>query len=253
MVPDARMQLRKNLRRMLRSLGWDIVRYRPLWPTLLGVERLPIRTVLDIGAYDGDTARIFRRYFPEAHIYCVEPQPEPVQALERWAASQQGMVHVLPMALGNRSGMAEIHRNARFPRIASLARPAPGLQRQMQDAITIPTPIMRLDEAVSAQIPLQEGVLIKIDVEGGERDVLAGGGAALQRSVACILEFHADPFFIGDLTLSEAIPLLKGLGLEYGGVLQQQLKRNGRLNYFDALFVNWARGESVASGSAARS
>lgn len=242
------MQLRTRLHRMIRSSGWDIVPYRPLWPTLLGVERLPIRTVLDIGAYDGDTARIFRSFFPEARIYCVEPQLEPLQALEAWASSQRGMVHVLPMALGNRNGMAEILRNARFPRIASLIPRMPGFQNAMQDAIAAPTPIMPLDEAVSAHIPLQEGVLIKIDVEGGEREFLAGGDATLKRSVACILEFHADSIFIGQMTLQEAIALLHGYGLEYAGVLQQQLKRDGRLLYFDAIFVNWARGESVEPG-----
>jgi FkbM family methyltransferase len=252
-MPDIARQMRKHLRRAIRSLGWDIVRYRPLWPTLLGVERLPIRTVLDIGAYDGDTARLFRRFFPQAHIYCFEPQPEPVQTLNAWAVSQQGLVHILPVALGNRSGMAEIHCNARFPRIASLALPAPRFQPKMQDAIIIPTPIMRLDEAVSAEIPLQEGVLIKIDVEGGERDVLAGGAVTLQRCAACILEFHVDSYFIGQMALPETTAFLREYGLEFAGVLQQQLKRDGRLHYFDAIFVNWARGESATPGSAARS
>lgn len=110
---------RRHVCNFIRSLGWDIVRYRPLWPTLLGVEQLPIRTVLDIGAYDGDTARIFRRFFPQAHIYCVEPQPEAV-------ATQQGMIHILPFALDSTSGTADLYRSLRLPRMASLAAVRPG-------------------------------------------------------------------------------------------------------------------------------
>ncbi|MCX6017190.1 MAG: hypothetical protein NTZ50_01580 [Chloroflexi bacterium] len=47
--------LLKRARRLIRRFGWEIIPYHPMWRTLLGIERLPIRTVIDIGAYDGDT------------------------------------------------------------------------------------------------------------------------------------------------------------------------------------------------------
>ncbi|NCC31517.1 MAG: FkbM family methyltransferase [Chloroflexia bacterium] len=233
------MTWKKRLRRWIRSMGWDIVRYRPLWPSLLGVECLPIRTVLDIGAYDGDTARIFRRFFPDAHIYCFEPQPEPVQALTAWAATQQELVHVLPFALGSTNGTADLHRSPRSPRMASFASSRPGHPNRLPDAVMLPIPTMRLDEAVSAHIPLVDDLLIKIDVEGHERAILAGGPTTLQRCRACIMEFHTQHVFDGQMSLVEAIAALDGYGLEYGGVLQQ-VRKQGRLLYFDAIFVNWA-------------
>lgn len=97
---------------------------------------------------------------------------------------------------------------------------------------------MRLDEAVSAHCALVDNVLIKIDVEGHERAILAGGPATLQRCRACIIEFHTQPIFDEQLSLDEACVALRQFGLVYGGVLQQALRR-GRLNYFDAIFVNW--------------
>ncbi|WP_129677422.1 FkbM family methyltransferase [Candidatus Chloroploca sp. Khr17] len=238
------MAWKTHLRRWVRSLGWDIVRYRPLWPTLLGVERLPIRTVLDIGAYDGDTARVFRRFFPQAHIYCFEPQPEPVQALTAWAATQQDLVHVLPFALDSTSGTANLHRNPQLPRMASLAAARPGHPNRLPDAITLSIPIMRLDEAVSAHIPLVDDLLIKIDVEGHERAILAGGPITLQRCRACIMEFHTQHAFDGQMSLMEVIAALGDYGLEYGGVLQQTL-RQGRVQYFDTIFVNWTHGSAL--------
>jgi FkbM family methyltransferase len=252
MLPNIMSQIRKRLRRTIRSLGWDIVRYRPLWPTLLGVEQLPIRTVLDIGAYDGDTARIFRRFFPQAHIYCFEPQPEPVHLLTAWAATQQNLVHVLPFALDSASGTADLHRSPHSPRMASLAAAHPGHPNRLPDAVMLPTPTMRLDEAVSAHIPLVDDLLIKIDVEGYERAILEGGPVTLQRCRACIMEFHAHLSFSGQMTLPEAMTFLKGYDLEYAGNLHQEMRRDGRLVHYDAIFVNWTRGEFAAPEGEAR-
>lgn len=234
----------RRVRRLVRQLGWDIVRYRPLWPALGGVELLPIRTILDIGAYDGDTARIFGRFFPNAHIYCFEPQPEPVARLAAWAATQQGRVHVLPFAVGNHDGMAELHRNPNAPRVASLTQPLPHQPNSQPDAHTLSTPIIRLDAAVSAHVPLVDGVLVKIDVEGSERSVLEGGAETLQRCVACIVEFHAAPRFAGQMYLTEGLPALERFGLSYGGILQQQF-HHGRLLYFDAIFINRERADAI--------
>ena len=238
-------RLLKRVRSIVRRLGWDVIRYHPIWPTLAGMERLPVRTVLDIGAYDGDTARIFRRLFPAAHLYCFEPQPEPFKALEAWAATQKGMVHALPFALGNHNGTAELHWDPNAPRMASLTSPWPNRPNGRPDAITRLTPIMRLDDAVNAHVHLTDGLLVKIDVEGSERAAVEGGPETLRRCVACIMEFHAVSRFAGQMNLREGLEVLAELGLEYGGVLQQHFK-GGRLMYFDVIFVNRTRTNAPA-------
>lgn len=235
---------RQRVRHIIRSLGWDVVRYQPMWPTLLGVEQLPIRTVLDIGAYDGDTARIFRRIFPDAHIYCFEPQLAPLQTLNAWAATQQGMVHVLPVALGDFDGVAEMYCNPNVPTVASLTRPGPGDPNGKPNALVQSIPIAQLDRAVSALDHVADGLLVKLDVEGSERAVLTGGAQTLQRCAACIMEFHAVPRFTGQMDFHEGYTALLGFGLEFKGVLTQQM-RGQHLAYLDVLFVNPGRIDAI--------
>lgn len=81
-LPYPLRQARMHVRRFVRSLGWDIVRYRPIWSTLLGAEALPVRTILDIGAYNGDTAATFLRLFPYVTLYRFEPLEGPLRTLD---------------------------------------------------------------------------------------------------------------------------------------------------------------------------
>ena len=95
-------------KKLRRSLG----RFRLLpdrrWPRFLGLEQRKIRTVFDIGAFDGDTARIFRRLFPAATIHCFEPSPTEFARLARWAGRQGRNVTCEQCGLGSTQGMATL-------------------------------------------------------------------------------------------------------------------------------------------------
>ena len=49
--------------------------YVELRTRLIGVRDMPIRTVFDVGGNVGKMARLYRRTFPEAMIYSIEPVP----------------------------------------------------------------------------------------------------------------------------------------------------------------------------------
>lgn len=42
---------------------------------LLGLRNLSIKTIIDVGANEGQFARKILRFFPDADIYCFEPLP----------------------------------------------------------------------------------------------------------------------------------------------------------------------------------
>src|SRR5207245_5229626 len=64
------------------------------------LPNLQVRTVFDVGANEGQSARTFRQQYPESEIYCFEPNAECCRALE----SLNLDLRVYPFALGNRSG-----------------------------------------------------------------------------------------------------------------------------------------------------
>ncbi len=229
-----------RFRRLIQSHSWDMVRYHPIWPTLLGVEHLPVRTVLDIGAYDGDTAKVFRRYFPQAVIHCFEPQAEPYAALSIWAAKQRGYVQPLRMALSDEPKTMDILTYPDAPRKSSMAPSAPEwLTRHPEQSrmIRVPVVCQRLDD-IAATLNLEDGVLVKIDTEGHEKSVIMGGANVIRKSVASIVEVNMAHRFRQGASLCEIVGLFDDLGLAYAGNVYQGTRCKIGTVMIDALFIS---------------
>ena len=75
----------RAVRSVFRRFGFDLVR-RDQLPrhTLLGLRRLDVRTIIDVGANAGQFARSIQSEFPAARILSFEPQREPFRRLEDW-------------------------------------------------------------------------------------------------------------------------------------------------------------------------
>src|SRR5919202_5683403 len=87
----AKFAARAAIGGLLRPTGFDLVRlYRLPRSTFLGLGRLPIRTIVDVGANRGQFAREALAFFPQAHLYCFEPQTEAFAELQQWAARCPG-------------------------------------------------------------------------------------------------------------------------------------------------------------------
>ena len=102
----------------------NLVDYVESRQTLLGLTNLNISTVLDIGANKGRRARNYRRLFPDAKIYCVEPIPHLCQQLERWGDKQAGKVQVLNLALSSSVSTSLVLRESKKHHLSSLLEPS---------------------------------------------------------------------------------------------------------------------------------
>src|SRR4051794_6264990 len=110
------MSLKNIVHSGLRRMGLELRRLSSHHTDLWGDERRlladkPVRTVLDVGAFVGDTVAKFREVFPEAQVYCFEPTAEPYGKLAgRFGADPK--VHPMRAAVGERGGEATLHVNA---------------------------------------------------------------------------------------------------------------------------------------------
>jgi FkbM family methyltransferase len=233
--------LLRHARRLIRRFGWDMVRYVPanVWTTSMGIEHVPIRTVIDIGAYDGDTGRAFRAIFPEAQILCFEPQQKQFEKLKHWA-SQQPNVQAFQLAIGDCNGDMVLQSFTKLQQFSTMRKLHPNwewTQQLTERAVEVTVPIRRLDDAI-AHLPLQEPMLIKIDVEGFELEVIAGAQNTLRKAGICIIEAHAAEHWVDQPSIGNLIHALEPFGLQYAGNLMQQPSKTVGVDYLDVLFIN---------------
>jgi FkbM family methyltransferase len=158
----------------------------------LGLRELPIRTIIDVGANEGQFARKARSAFPDAQVHCFEPIPDLCRKIESWAAKQNGRVQVHNLALSSGKTTAEFHINDRDSIASSLLSPD---QDRAHEYHTISVAVDTLDN-VADEIDWRQVALLKIDTEGFDLEVLRGARQSLARISAVIVEsiFFPSPY-----------------------------------------------------------
>jgi FkbM family methyltransferase len=174
--------------------------------TVRWIERYlePGQVFYDIGANVGAYTLLAAVTVPEARVVSFEPGPANFAALcanaELNAVSER--VIAVPLALGARPGSGHLDRDAATPGIAP--RLNGGADPEGSTAVLVD----RLDDVVE-RFGLPSPTHVKLDVDGGESEVLAGGEGILAsggvRSV--MVELHPKRG-------SEAVDRLESLGFE---------------------------------------
>lgn len=130
------------------------------------------RTVFDVGAYVGMFTLFFARGVgPAGRVYAFEPNPVNRQELE-FNVRLNGFenVHVLPIAVGEKTGTAEMVSSPSLTSRGSLAKE---WQPHDAGAVHLSVPVESIDALIeSRRVPVPD--LVKIDVEGYEREVVFG-------------------------------------------------------------------------------
>ena len=86
---NVQVKFKELIRRAANTSGLEIIRAcnSPRF-SLLGFSRLNIRTIIDIGANEGQFARQISTFFPRANLLCFQPLLEPFRNLSTWTEEQ---------------------------------------------------------------------------------------------------------------------------------------------------------------------
>lgn len=235
--------IKRVIKKVFNLIGLDIVKSgkNPQY-SFLGLKKLPIKTIIDVGANKGQFAGIAENIFPEAHIYSFEPIPEPYRALNEWTKkTKKRKVTPYNLALGDCEGTLEMFSHVEHSSSSSFLKTTricesfwPFTQKQ----VSIPVKLTTLDKWIKSLpiLPSTE-ILIKLDVQGYEDRVIKGGLETFNMAKACILEVCLDQLYEGQATFKQISSLLYGLGYHYAGNLEQSYSNDGHVIFIDAVFV----------------
>jgi FkbM family methyltransferase len=226
--PARRRWLLKLLQRRVRRYGYSLV---PAPPPTAGVpaweiwswvrSTTNIRTIIDIGANDGEYARYLNDFYKPDVIHAFEPLES---CQPKLAALQETAPHltIYQLALSDADGEAMFFSNEFAPassllEVSALARRAfPETERATASTVTL----ARLDDVLPPE-SLKHDILIKIDVQGVEDRVIRGGRRVFSAAKIVLIEMAFVVVYERQPLFEEVHQLLQECGLRLAGFKNQ--------------------------------
>lgn len=144
-------------------------------------------TVFDVGANIGQSAQKFRKWFPQAQIYCFEPVTTSFAALQHRLKGRQN-VHCFQLALGATNGTGQI----RLDGMAEMFSLVPDAVEPAQTpAAALETVALTSLDAFCTNHAIQQINYLKIDTEGYDLEVLKGAEQMLQAQQIDLVQVEA--------------------------------------------------------------
>lgn len=204
------------------------------------LRHLDIGLLLDVGANTGQFARNARLAGYGGRIVSFEPLPQAHASLKDNAAHDRLWTVHERAALGAAPGSAVIHVAGNSESSSLLPMGAAHLAAAPQSAYVgvAETPMVTLDAMVALYRRDGERMFLKIDTQGTETDVLAGGKQVLAAMSGVQLEMSLVPLYDGQELYRPLLDRLEGAGFALWDLIPGfRDGQSGRLLQFDAVFV----------------
>lgn len=175
--------------------------------------------VVDVGAHVGFYTLLAARRRPEKRIVAIEADPYNAGALRaNVRRARVPNVEIVAKAASDRSGVASYQQNLGTVGSSLIIRHGTGPTR------TIDVPTTTLDEVLGDLSG--RALLVKIDVEGAERNVLRGATAAFRSALELTAFVEVNPRALAEAgaTPSDLLGDLAGLGLAAAYIDEERQK-----------------------------
>jgi FkbM family methyltransferase len=229
------------VRRIVQKFGFDLHKYRPKADPFQFIKNENIKTIFDIGANIGQFAKEARDKLPQATIYSFEPLRECFDKLNINMAGDENF-RSFSFALGENEGNLQMNKSTYAPSSSLLPMAEmhktlfPHTKEHTEEKIEI----RRLDD-IAKGFNLQKEILIKVDVQGYEDKVIAGGIETFKKAKMILIENSFVELYKGQPLFDDIYEKLKLLGFEYKGSKEQKVDRNsGKIISEDSIFAKRA-------------
>jgi FkbM family methyltransferase len=236
-------KIKGNVRRTLRHVGMDLVRWRPQSSPEAALAKMlnqhRIDTVLDVGANEGQYALSLRELGFRGRIISFEPLAVAHQWLQRSAVKDASWIIPPRMAIGNQEGKIRLNvasngaSSSILPMLDAHQRGAPDVEYVGTEVV----PISRLDRVAKEFLGEARNIFLKVDAQGFELQVLQGATELIFRIAGAQLELSLVPLYESQALFSELIDWMRKEGFNIWGILPGLADNSsGRLLQADVVF-----------------
>jgi FkbM family methyltransferase len=228
---------------MLRRAGFELQRYDaegsyPKRRQLL-LEAEKVDTVLDVGAHAGEFGESLRHGGYGHRIVSFEPIGELFERLRAIAGADADW-SCKKVAIGDQPGETEIHVSGNDGFSSSIREmastheeAAPSSSYIRSEKVTVAT----LDQLSEEALESASRVFLKVDTQGYESEVLAGGSATVARCRLVELELGLVELYTGQALFSDLVERMETAGFSLTDLEPGfRDQRTGQLLQVDALF-----------------
>lgn len=203
------------------------------------IEDNGVGTVLDIGAHAGEFGESLRHHGYRGRIVSFEPVATQFERLRRVADADPAW-SCRKVAVGDRTGEVEIHISGNDG-FSSSIREMDARHEEADPASSYvgseTVEISTLDDE-QAQSSDAAPFFLKVDTQGFESEVLAGGSKTLGRCAMVELELGLVELYSGQALFDELVSLMVAKGFVLNDIEPGfRDERSGQLLQVDALFV----------------
>jgi len=200
-----------------------------------------VKTVIDVGAHNGEFSSAAHSVLQQARIYAFEPLPECCEKIQK-VLGKNGFLKVFQVAIGDQRGSVQFWRSS-FSKASSILRMSNLHQAAFPwsaENEAIEVPLRSLDDFADT-LELRPKTLLKIDVQGFEDRVLRGAGRILNKVDLVLVEVSVAPLYDGQAQFDSIYSMLLSSGFAYSGNLDQlNSPIDGTVLQVDALFTRQA-------------
>lgn len=219
--------------------GWARLCDRAGAPTMLGgLLRLrdtgfaPSRAI-DVGACQGDWARLWRQVFPESHLLMVEPQPQHSERLQCMVSMDPARLAFAPVLIGPPGLNSTTFHLMDDDTGGTGSSVLPELSDVPRRSVQLP--VQTLDEVYgNHNAPAPD--FLKLDVQGYELEVLRGATRILGSVQFVLLEVSLVKYNAGGPLFDEVIEWMGKHRYRLVELFDTSRSRNGQLVQIDLLF-----------------
>ncbi len=236
-MASAKLRLAHAVAERLGRRGFELRRH-PASRRQNVLVRHGVDLVIDVGAADGGYGTSLRGFGYTGDIVSFEPQASAYGRLRQTISTDPAWT-ARHLALGPESG--EVTMNIASNSTSSSILPMLDTHIAAEPSVTYvgteTVPVARLDDEVRELVAAHRRPFLKIDTQGFEREVLAGGQDTVDACVGIQLELSLVPLYGGGMLIDEAISWAYGQGFQMVGLEQGYAAPTGEILQIDGVFV----------------